>query len=82
MSRVKSLEERNLHPPETRLVVQHKEYPKQFSLTQLEPPQPPEADCEDHLNHVQELRILTEIDIAGVNFVDLLRNLHQQFSEK
>ena len=81
VSRVKSLEEKNVHPPENRLVVQHKEYSKQFSSTHLDPPQPPEPHCEDHLNHVQQLRILPEIDITGVNFVDLFRNLHQQFSE-
>ena len=81
VSPVKSLQERNVHPPESRLVVQHKEYSKQFSSTNLEPPQPPEADCEDRLNHVQPLRILSEIDITGVNFVDPVRNLHQQFSE-
>ena len=82
-SRLKSLQEKDVEPPENPLLVQHKEYlDKKFSLSHLEPPQPPEADCEDHINYVQQLKILPEIYIASVKFVDLFRNLHQQFSEK
>ena len=81
MSRVKCLEEKNVQPPENRLVVQHKEYLTKFSFTHLDPPQPPETTCEDHINYVQELKVLPEIYIASVKFVDLVRNLHQQSRE-
>ena len=79
---MKSLDENIVQPPENRRVVQPKEYlNKQFSLSHLEPPQPPEADCEDHINYVQLVKSLPEIYIASVKFVDLFRNLHQQFRE-
>ena len=81
VSRLKSLEERNVQPPENRLAVQHQEYFIKFSFTNLDPPQPPEVDCQDHTNPVQQQRLRAEIYIAAVNFVDLVRNLHQQFCE-
>lgn len=82
LPKVKPLEEQELDPPICSLpMIFIFHHSPEFSVLNLHPPQPPEADCEDIVNFPQHLKFLREFPDINLDHVDLLRNVCHQFVE-
>ena len=73
-SRKKPLKELAVNPPTILLPPHYQDPPISESfLPTLDPPQSPEAYCEDLVNFPQHFKDMTEIHVLDVKYVDLLR---------
>ena len=76
----KSLKEQQVDLPFTSLpgiFIFHQR--SELSVFALQPPQPPDTDCQDSVNFPQNLKILNEFPDINFCHVDLLRNVNHQF---